>query len=167
MNTYPASTPLQIITDPVSLPTGIAEIGQIVDTLNYNHRFVFYKNHGHLSIVKIVQRTMPNGRDVQRFYQTDFPMAFLTWFPRVLAAFRLAPGASRSSTMMSPEESVSGEMLAIARAVAAGGDGRPGYSVYNFSRACHKGIGLMQITWIESFLFEGRLLKLIKSMELE
>lgn len=167
MKTYPISAPLSEITNPAILPIGVVELGQIVDTLNFNQRFVFYNNHGHLSIVEIDQRTLPNGKEMRGFYQSDFPMDFLTWFPKILAAFRLPPNTTPYSTMMTPEESVGGEMLAISRAVAAGGDGRPGYSVFNFSRACHDGQDLMEITWIESFLFEGGLLKLIESMQLK
>lgn len=167
MQIYPLSQSLPKISNPTSLPLGIVELGQIVDTLNFNQRFVFYKNNGFLSIVEIDQRTLPNGLEMLEFYQSDFPATFLSWFPRTLAAFRLPPGSSPYTQMMTPEERIGGEMLAISRDVAAGGLGRPGYSVYNLSRAHHDGQGLMKITWMENFLYEGGLLNFIDEIDFE
>lgn len=161
MNTYPFSQPLPKISDPASLPFGVMELGQITDTLNHNQRYVFYKNNGFLSIVEIDERTLPNGREILAFYQTDFPNAFFTWLPRTLADFRQPPNKSPYSRMMPPEECIDGEMLTISRDISAGGPGRPGYSIYNLSRAHHDGQGLMKLTWMENFLYQGGLLNYI------
>jgi hypothetical protein len=164
MQKYPLAPPLPIISDPASLPDGVVKLGELTDTLNYHQRFAFYQNNGFVSIVEIDQRTLPDGKERLAYFQTDFPDEFLTWFPKTLTAFRLPPGQSPYTGMMIPNESVGGEMLSLSRAMAAGGDGRPGYSVYNFSRADHDGIGLMEITWIENFLFQGGLLDFIQSL---
>ncbi|MCG9683544.1 hypothetical protein L1D31_13290 [Vibrio sp. Isolate23] len=165
MKSYPLSPSLPKILDPAALPSGVSELGQIVDTSNFNQRFVFYKNNGFLSIVEIDQRTLPNGTEMLALYQSDFPSDLLTWLPNTLALFRQPPGTSPHSKMMTSEECIDGEMLAISRDVAAGGSGRPGYSVYNFSRAHHDSYGLMKITWMENFLYQGGLLDFIEGID--
>lgn len=165
MKSSPLSPSLPKILDPVILPSGVSELGEIVDPLNFNQRFVFYNNNDFLSIVEIDQRTLPNGKEMLALYQSDFPKDLLTWLPATLALFRQPPGTSPYAKMMTPEECVDGEMLAISRDMAAGGSGRPGYSVYNFSRAHHNGHGLMKITWMENFLYQGGLLDFLERID--
>jgi hypothetical protein len=106
------------------------------------------------------------------YYQSDFPLKFLTWFPETLTKFRLPPGQSPYRGFMTPDENVDGEMLAISRDMALGGPDKPGYTVHNFSRH-QKPSGKpgiyheedwfepMYACWTEEFLFEGGLLDFI------
>ena len=165
---YPLSDPLPYINDEKNLPSGVIWLGEFFEKDNGNH--VFYINQkDYLSIAFIYLHPLKNDGSYL-YYQSDFPLKFLTWFPETLTKFR--NGQYRG--FMTPEENVDGEMLAIARDMALGGPDKPGYTVYNFSR--HQKAGKprvyhaedwfhpMYACWTEEFLFEGGLLKFIEDL---
>lgn len=143
-------------------PVGGTELGNITDSLNYNQRFTFFLNNKALTIIESREIITPKGKVWKYFPQKDFPLEFITWFPKALEQFRDPDGPFEG--LMTPKICVGGEMLAICREIAAGGNGIPGYGIYNFSRT-HSGYSApMSISWMESFLYEGGMLKFIKGL---
>jgi hypothetical protein len=171
---YPVSDPLPYINDERNLPAGVVQLGELSE--KESKKYAFYTNQvNHLSIVYMLYDPFKKDGSFL-YYQCDFPMKFLIWFPNTLEKFRLPPDQSPYRGFMTPEENVDGEMLAISRKMAADGKNKPGYGVYNFSRHNDHGhpakwddtniesFWPMSMTWTEEFLFEKGLLDLIKDL---
>ena len=167
---YSVKPQLPEILDHEHLPAGAVELARINDRLNYQKDFVFVKNNEGLSIVRAETRLMPTGKEMYFIDQTDFPLGFLSWFPRALREFQKPPvkGGLPAGAMSSPDQDVEGEMLCIQRLMDAGNH-QQGYRVLNRSR-CRRGVTLeghfdaQKIDFAENFLYEGGLLKLIEDL---
>jgi len=167
---YPVRDPLPEIVDHRSLPRGAVEIAKIRDTNGEGDLWVFVKNNNGLSILDTYSKTLKDGTTRYGCYQKDFPLKFLNWFEDALTRFQRPPakGGLHSGAMTSADEDVDGEMLCIQRAMGAGG-GQGGYAVVNRSR-CKKGKDIStkftphEVSWADSFIFEGGLLDLIKKL---
>ena len=170
---YPLAEPLLYINDEKNLPAGVVYLGELVRPSK--GKYIFYINQkDYLSIVYIYLNPIKKDGSY-RYWQSDFPLKFLSWFPETLEKFRR--GESPYRGFMTPEENVDGEMLAISRDMALGGPDKPGYTVYNFSRHQKAGKPLvyhddgeewfwpMYACWTEEFLFEGGLLDFIRSLQ--
>ena len=167
---YPLKPQLPEILDHERLPTGAVELARIKNRLNYPKDFVFVNNNGGLSILETDTRIMGDGQERYFCFQTDFPLGFLSWFPRALQEFQKPPikGGLPAGAMVSSDQDVEGEMLCIFRLMDAGNH-QQGYSVMNRSRS-ERNVGTenyfvaQEISFQENFLYEGGLLQLIEDL---
>lgn len=152
------------------LPNGAVELARLHDKLNDGGDFIFVRNNGGLSILTVETISLRNGGERYFCHQTDFPLGFLSWFPKALKDFQRPPvkGGLHAGAMVSRDEDVEGEMLCVGRLMDAGNH-QQGYSAENKSR-CRRGVGVeghfdpQQIDFAENFLYEGGLLKLIEDL---
>ncbi|MBV2130510.1 hypothetical protein [Arsukibacterium indicum] len=151
------------ITDPTDPPAGIKLIAKVEDHLNYPGRYYsFFKQDTYLSICRHRIIKPKDGPEFQITSQFDAPLEVLPWFIEKLNFFRKMPheGGLPHGKIMTNEEPVAKEQLAICRLVDAGnqrGDG--GYQINNLSREDRKVPStFQQISFSDSLLFEGGLL---------
>lgn len=167
---YTVKPHLPEIVDHNDLPPGAIELARINDALNYQKDFVFVNNNGAFSILEADTRIMGDGSKRYFCHQTDFPLAFLSWFPKALREFQKPPaeGGLHAGGMTSADEDVDGEMLCVQRLMDAGNH-QQGYCAVNRSR-CDRDVRLeghfepQEINFAENFLYEGGLLALIEDL---
>lgn len=171
---YPVSDPLPYIDDENNLPNGVVKLAELSESeyKAWEKYALYLSQNKFLSIVYIFKA---RGGSLC-YYQCDFPLRFLSWFPETLEKFRLPPGQSPYRGFMTPDENVDGEMLAISRDMAIGNRQEPGYTAHNFSRhqycgepapwtdAPNEPFWEMSMTWTEKYLFDGGLLELIQHL---
>lgn len=126
---YPLVPPLEKITRHDQLPSGATLLGQLdKGETDYDPSYFFVKRHDKLSILiaHIMDLTMG---DRYVCHQYDFPLKVLSWFPKALEEFRKPPaeGGLHAGAMISKDEDVDGEMLAV-------GSTTQGYNITNWSR---------------------------------
>ena len=166
---YHVEAPLPKITDPFNLPAGMIELGKIEDTVNENWWYLI-KNNEKLSILKYHLSTLPDGSELRICKHRDFPLGFLSWYPKALTDFQKPPsqGGLHAGAMSSADQNVEGEMLCIQACMATDRTGG-GYAVLNRTR-CEDGYDpdtefeAQEISWSEHFLFDVGMLKLIKDL---
>ncbi len=166
---YPVEIDLPLIEKHDQLAAGCTHLTNIRDNTADRHLY-FVRNNGHLSILDVVDRPLPDGGRYQRCAQDDFPLEFLIWFPIALEEFIKPPaeGGLHAGGMSTPDMEVGGEMLSLIRALGSD-QGRGGYGVDNYSR-CKRGYDPEtefephSVSWASRLLYDGGLLDLIKDL---
>lgn len=126
---YPLLSPLKKIRRHDQLPNEAQIIGQLREG---DHKddvlFMFVKNGTGLTIIETYTTQWKTG-PVYSCDQYDFPLKVLSWFPKALEEFRKPPaeGGLHAGAMISADEDVDGEMLAV-------GSTTRGYNLTNWSR---------------------------------
>jgi len=162
--------PLIEITEPDSPPASIKLVARINDKLNYPKRFYsFYKQDNYISIVCHWIITPKDKAPFLTTDQFDAPLEILPWFIDKLDFFMKpsTQGGLPSNKIATDKEQVDGEYLILGRAMDAGNARREGgYIINNISRLEHdlKGAIYQNITFSDSFLFDGGLLDLWKDL---
>lgn len=126
---YPLLPPLGKIARHDQLPNGADQIGKLCrGHTKYDPCYLFIKRGDKLSILIAHVMDLATG-DVYVCHQKDFPLEVLSWFPRALEQFRKPPaeGGLHAGAMISQDEDVDGEMLAV-------GSTTRGYNITNWSR---------------------------------
>jgi len=163
-------SPLVEITDPDNTPTGVILIARVNDALNYPKRFYsFYRQGEYLSIVHHWIISPRNKAPYLTTDQFDAPLAILPWFIDKLEFFMKpsSKGGLPANKIATDKEKVGGEYIILGRAVDAGNARREGgYILSNLNRDIylHKYSSFQDITFSDSFLFEGGLMDLWKDL---
>lgn len=126
---YPLLPPFEKIKRHDQLPNGADQIGKLCrGHTKYDPCYLFIKRGDKLSILITHIMDLATG-DVYVCHQKDFPLKVLSWFPRALEQFRKPPaeGGLHAGAMISQDEDVDGEMLAV-------GSTTRGYNITNWSR---------------------------------
>ncbi|MBU2968394.1 hypothetical protein KO527_03365 [Pseudoalteromonas sp. C2R02] len=165
--------PLIEITNPDSPPQGVKQLARINDSLNYPKRFYsFYRQGDYLSVVHhwiITPKGKPPYLTTEQF---DAPLALLSWFVQKLEFF-IKPsfqGGLPANKIATDKERVNGEYIILGRAMDAGNNRREGgYTISNLNRDIYlnKYSSFQDITFSDSFLFQGGLLELFKELATE
>jgi|TARA_R110002050_G_scaffold56725_1_gene127572 hypothetical protein len=162
--------PLIEITEPDSPAHGIKLIARINDSLNYpNRSYSFYKQDDFLSIVHHWIITPKNKAAYLATEQFDAPLEILPWFIDKLEFFMKSStqGGLPANKIATDKEKVRGEYIILGRAMDAGNARREGgYILDNIDRKDHHKISTnpQDITFSDSFLFEGGLMDLWKDL---
>ncbi|MFC3151069.1 hypothetical protein ACFOEK_08520 [Litoribrevibacter euphylliae] len=126
---YPLLPPLEKILQHDLLPSGSTIVGQLrKGSKENNPNYVFVKRGANLSIlITYVTHRMGNREYICDQY--DFPLKVLSWFPKALEEFKRPPaeGGLHAGAMISKDQDVDGEMLAI-------GSTTRGYKLVNRTR---------------------------------
>ena len=162
--------PLVEITQPDAPAHGIKLIARINDLLNYPDRsYSFYRQDDFLSIVHHWIITPKNKAPYLATEQFDAPLAILPWFVDKFEFF-IKPstqGGLPANKIATDKEKVRGEYIILGRAMDAGNARREGgYMLDNIDRKDHHKISsnYQDITFSDSFLFEGGLMDLWKDL---
>lgn len=162
--------PLSEITEPDNPDHGIQLIARINDVLNYpNRSYSFYKQGNFLSIVYHWIITPKNKASYLATEQFDAPLEILPWFINKLEFF-MKPSTQNglpANKIATDKEKVNGEYIILGRAMDAGNARREGgYILDNLDRKDHHKISTnpQDITFSDSFLFEGGLMDLWKDL---
>ena len=126
---YPLLPALDKIVRHDQLPTNARIIGKLREGNNSDDiLLLFIKRNNHLSILETYTTIWKTG-PVYSCDQYDFPLKVLSWFPKALEEFRKPPaeGGLHAGAMISKDEDVDGEMLAV-------GSTTRGYDITNWSR---------------------------------
>ena len=126
---YPLLPPLPKIERHDQLPDDAVVIGQLREGHKQDDPlYMFIKRGNYLSIV-LTYDDHWGGQDHYTCDQYDFPLKVLSWFPKALADFQRPPAAGglHAGAMISKDEDVDGEMLAV-------GSTTRGYALKNRSR---------------------------------
>ncbi len=129
VQSYPLLPALKKIYRHDQLPNSAYEVGQLrKGTKKNNPNYIFIKRGKNLSIL-ITYVTQWDNKDRYICRQKDFPLKVLSCFPKALEEFRKPPaeGGLHPGAMISVDEDVDGEMLAV-------GSTARGYNLTNWSR---------------------------------
>ena len=126
---YPLLPPLSKIEHHDSLPVGSVRIGGLAMGNNPEDlKIELVRRESFLSILTWSFLKLKTG-PLYSCNQYDFPLKVLSWFPKALADFQRPPAAGglHAGAMISKDEDVDGEMLAV-------GSTTRGYALKNRSR---------------------------------
>jgi hypothetical protein len=167
---YTFLPPIIRITEPDKPPQGCRLLIRIEDTLNYPERYPsFYQKGNFLTILRHWLITPKNKPVRLGLIQLDVPLDFLPWFIKKFEFF-ITPstqGGMPAGKMSTDEDIVSGEDIRIISAMDGGNVRKEGgYMVYNFSRQDQSPGGQrpQNLTFSDSFMFDGGLLDLFKTL---
>ncbi len=109
---YPLKTPLPFISDLDNLPAGMQKIATIteIDSGGLETTHNLFKYNGYLC-----WNCSFTFSGKPRFYQYDYPISVLSWFPKALKGYRTPPaqGGMPEGAISSGDSDVDGEMLCI------------------------------------------------------
>ena len=151
-------------------PSGIKHLITTNDQLNYPDRFFsFFQQGEYLSIVHHWIITPKDKAPYLTTDQFDAPLEILPWFVNKLDFFMKpsSQGGLPANKIATDKEAINGENLILGRAMDAGNARREGgYILSNLSRKDYLAISsnYQNITFSDSFLFQGGLMELWKDL---
>lgn len=154
---YPLQPNLPLIQHHLCLPVGVQELAHIHDFSIEGRTWSFLRSHQKL-ILLIHYRQRSGGDTQYGYFQREFPLEFLSWFPKAVAQYQQCPGVGCEST-------IGDEHLRLQPSDV----GRGYCALLNYSR-CQRGYSPItdfrpQETIIaHHFIHQGGLLALIKEM---
>lgn len=161
MRRHPPSHPLQadlpLIHHHHCLPPDVVELAHIHDFSIEGRTWSFLRYRQKL-ILLMHYRQQSGGDTHYGYFQREFPLEFLRWFPTALAQYEQRPGYAI-------ENIVGGEQLCV----QASDVGRGYCAVLNYSR-CQRGYSPVtdfrpqETIMANHFIYQGGLLALIKEM---
>ncbi|WP_062271056.1 hypothetical protein [Endozoicomonas arenosclerae] len=158
---YPIQPALQKVIQHSRLPVDSVELGRMRNISRANILHILVKRSDRWLSILSVRGDDPLLGKKYRCYQDDFPLGFLSWFPKALEDFRKPPaeGGLHAGAMSSIDYDIEGEMLCVQRTVE-------GYEVLNRSRNASLGTLYrpVSIEFTENFLYQEGLLNLIQKL---
>lgn len=126
---YPLLPPLPKIERHDQLPDGAVVIGQLREGYKQDDPLYMFIKRGSFLSILLTYEGYWGGQNRYVCRHKDFPLKVLSWFPKALADFQRPPAAGglHAGAMISKDENVDGEMLAV-------GSTTRGYELTNWSR---------------------------------